>query len=426
MGSVSVTGLPASTGMVRDLAGNAADVSSIASRGYTLDHEVDGVAPGPSVSIVSDAGEDNIYAAGDRIEIEVSFDEDVKVSGRPVLLVSIGDPAADAENLTANLTRRATLERTRPRLLTFAYTVQPGDLDEDGISIGPKALQGGTITDAAGNLIARSFPEAESGPRENHRVDAVEPSVVGVEITSNPTNDEFYVAEEQIDVEVTFSEIVYVHPPASSLALVIAVGAASRRAGYIDGSGTPTLRFRYEVQVGDRDDDGISIGPDALMLQDNPEAVTDGAGNTPGGGTTTVPQQPGHKVGAAGVPTVTSVSILDPPGGEFRAGDRIEAHVVFNRVVHVTGAPALTLAIGAHNRAAAFAGGSGTDTLRFRYTVVAADRDEDGVSVPRERVERGGDRRRHRQRRGQALPRRAPGLAFEGGREPRGRSQRHA
>ena len=377
--SVSITGLAGGT--VVDLAENPAE--NLLRIDGTLDRKVDGVAPTvPRLEIVSDPGEDDTYAAGDRIEIEVNFDERVKVFGRPILLVSIGEPTADATNPTANLTRRATLERTRPQVLFFAYTVQPGDLDKDGISIGSEALQGGTITDAAGNPIVRAFGERESGPRKNHTVDAVEPSVVGVEITSNPNNDQFYVAEERIDVQVTFSEFVYVHPPASSLALDIAIGAVSRRAGYVDGSGTATLRFRYEVQVGDRDEDGISIGPDALRLGDNPEAVTDGAGNPPEGGTTTVPRQPGHKVGAAGVPAVTSVSILDPPGGEFNAGDRIEALVEFDRVVHVTGAPALTLSIGARNRAASFAGGSGTRTLRFGYTVVAADRDDDGVSVP--------------------------------------------
>ena len=366
--SVEVTGLEG--GEVGDLAGNRADVARVAGN---LDIKVDGVAPGgATVSIVSEAGEDDTYAAGDRIEMEVVFDDDVQVSGRPVLLVSFESPRHGA------LTRRATLERTRPKVLAFAYTVQPGDIDTDGISIGSEALQGGRITDAVGNPVTRSLETAIKDDEE-HSVDAVEPSVDGIAITSDPGPDGTYAAGDGIIVTVTFDEDVYVKRPFPPLALVIAVGAASRSAVYVDGSGTTTLRFRYEVQVGDRDDDGISMGPDAL----DPEgAISDVAGNPPG----RIPamrRQSGHKVAANGVPTVTSVRILAPPGGGgFRANDRIDAHVVFNRVVHVTGAPVLTVSIGANNRAASFAGGSGTDTLRFHYTVVAADRDDDGISVP--------------------------------------------
>ena len=361
-------------GTVQDLAGNPADVSRIdGSDAFRLNIKVDGVAPGgATVRIVSDAGEDNTYAAGDRIEMEVVFDDDIQVSGRPVLLVSFESERHGA------LTRRATLERTRPKVLAFAYTVQPGDIDTDGISIGSEALQGGRITDAVGNPVTRSL-EPVIDKAVEHRVDAVEPSVDGIAITSDPGPDGTYAAGDGIIVTVTFDEDVYVKGPFPPLALVIAVGAASRSAVYVDGSGTTTLRFRYEVQVGDRDDDGISMGPDAL----DPEgAISDVAGNLPG----RIPamrRQSGHKVAANGVPTVTSVRILAPPGGRgFRANDRIDAHVVFDRVVHVTGAPVLTLSIGANNRAASFAGGSGTDTLRFHYTVVAADRDDDGISVP--------------------------------------------
>ena len=366
--NVEVTGLEG--GEVGDLAGNPANVAGVA--GNNLVIKIDGVAPGgATVRIVSDAGGDHTYAAGDRIEMEVVFDDDVQVSGRPGLLVSFQSPRHGA------LTRRATLERTRPKVLAFAYTVQPGDIDTDGISIGSEALQGGRITDAVGNPVTRSL-EPVIDKAVEHRVDAVEPSVDGIAITSDPGPDGTYAAGDRIIVTVTFDEDVYVKGPFPPVALVIAVGAASRSAVYVDGSGTTTLRFRYEVQVGDRDDDGISMGPDAL----DPEgAISDVAGNLPG----RIPamrRQSGHKVAANGVPTVTSVRILAPPGGGgFRANDRIDAHVVFDRVVHVTGAPVLTLSIGANNRAASFAGGSGTDTLRFHYTVVAADRDDDGISV---------------------------------------------
>lgn len=105
-------------------------------------HLVDGVAPRASgPRIVSDAGDDDTYAVGDHIDLEVSFDEDVEVSGAPELLISIG-----------TLSRAAALLDARPQRLTFRYIVQSGDQDdENGVSVQADALRGGTIRDAAGS-----------------------------------------------------------------------------------------------------------------------------------------------------------------------------------------------------------------------------------------------------------------------------------
>ncbi|MDE0453574.1 MAG: hypothetical protein OXI90_17640 [Gammaproteobacteria bacterium] len=378
----SITGIDLTGGEVRDLAGNPHVPGGIDDLD---DIKVDGVSPpSATVGVVSDAGDD-YYVAGDRIEMEVEFSEVVRVSGRPVLLVTfVWD---DAGKRHGPRTRRASLERTRPQVLVFAYTVQPGDIDRDGISIGPGALQGGRITDEAGNPVRRSLDVSGVDSTE-HRVDAVEPSVAGIAVTSDPGPDGAYAAGDAIIVTVTFDEDMYVSSEAEPH-LLIAVGAEIKRAAYADGSGTATLAFRYEVQVGDRDDDGISAGPNALMPAD---AVSDVAGAAP----SRIPamrRQSGHRVAADAV-TVTSVRILPPPGPEgFRAGDRIEAHVIFgDRLVHVTGLPgepSLLLSIGAHTRAASFAGGSGTTTLKFHYTVEPEDRDDDGLSVPADALQLG-------------------------------------
>ncbi|MDE0052790.1 MAG: hypothetical protein OXT64_00840, partial [Gammaproteobacteria bacterium] len=377
----SIMGIALTGGEVRDLAGNRHIPGGI----DDLDIKVDGVSPSSAtVAVVSDAGGD-YYVAGDRIEMEVEFSEVVRVSGRPVLLVTFFWD--DAGKRHGPRTRRASLERTRPQVLVFAYTVQPGDIDRDGISIGPGALQGGRITDEAGNPVRRSLNVSGVDSTE-HKVDAVEPSVAGIAVTSDPGPDGTYAAGDAIIVTVTFDEDMYVSSEEEPH-LLIAVGAETKRAAYADGSGTATLAFRYEVQVGDRDDDGISAGPNALMPAD---AVSDVAGSAP----SRIPamrRQSGHRVAADAV-TVTSVRILPPPGPEgFRAGDRIEAHVIFgDRVVHVTGLPgepSLLLSIGAHTRAASFAGGSGTTTLKFHYTVEPEDRDDDGLSVPADALQMG-------------------------------------
>ncbi len=61
------------------------------------------------------------------------------------------------------------------------------------------------------------------------------------------------------------------------------------------------------------------------------------------------------------------------PDGPYGPGSRIEIEVEFSEPVSVTGSPALLLETGATDRPAAYASGSGTDTLAFGYTVQQGD-----------------------------------------------------
>ena len=371
-----------SGGDVRDLAGNPLANPAGVTLPQQSGHRVDGTGPGTAAPrIVSTAGSDQTYSTGDRIEVEIAFNEDIEVSGEPVLLLSIG-----------SLNRRATLLRTRPRLLVFGYTVQDGDLDTDGVSIAPDALGiAGTITDRSGNPVDRTLQALE--PQGDHKVDAVPPAVAGMDIRSNPEDAEVgYQIGEPIEVAVTFDEVVHVTSDPESdepLQLMISIGAAARPADYVAGSGTETLVFRYTVQLGDSDLDGISIGPDALVGG----VIEDAAGTDfeeEDRRIPPVPQQPGHRVNALGAPVILPQEqdgqdgiVITPPGdGTFGIGEAIIVEVTFGRAVFVTGNPVLTLSIGAQSRAAALHDGSGTATLTFHYVVQVDDRDGDGISVP--------------------------------------------
>lgn len=354
-------------------------------------HKVDGVAPTVATApvVVSDPGVDNTYAIGDIIEIEVDFDEEIRVSGNPELILSIGRTGATPP--TGPLSRRATLSRIRPTRLVFRYVVQAGDgEDTDGIEIRPDALTGGVIEDRRGNPARR---ELTAPPYANHRVDAEVPSVVGVEITSTPASGNVYGLGEVIEVQVTFDEVVYVTPP---LGLALDIGAAPRRvAAYSTGSGTTTITFRYTVVALDQDDDGISIGPNALGGDRN---IEDGAGNVYSAverRIDPVPEQPNHRVdGNTTNPTATEVAFVSSGGNDgYRIGENIVLAVSFNVPVFVREPREpdedtelrLILEIGGNSRYATYFEGTGTETLRFRYTVQSGDHDTDGISI------RGGD-----------------------------------
>ena len=67
-------------------------------------------------------------------------------------------------------------------------------------------------------------------------------------------------------------------------------------------------------------------------------------------------------------------------GDTYFHGESIELEAVFSDPVPVPGSAALALTVGGRTRPAALSGANGA-ALRFRYTVVATDRDPDGVSV---------------------------------------------
>ena len=83
------------------------------------------------------------------------------------------------------------------------------------------------------------------------------------------------------------------------------------------------------------------------------------------------------------VPSINVVDISSDPGPDeiYTPGDVIVVTVGFNEVVHVAGGPVLTLGIGANDRSATYADGTGTKELHFRYAVVDGDFDNDGIGV---------------------------------------------
>ncbi|UPK45953.1 S-layer homology domain-containing protein [Paenibacillus pabuli] len=102
----------------------------------------------------------------------------------------------------------------------------------------------------------------------NYYVDTVMPSVTSVSVPSNGT----YGVEEDLSFTVNMDEIVVV---TGIPTISIVVGATTVYATYAGGSGTSALQFRYTVQTGLSDSNGITI--EALSL--NGGSIRDEAGN---------------------------------------------------------------------------------------------------------------------------------------------------
>ena len=386
--SIQVNKLELNGGTIKDSDDNAAVLDHKALALQT-DHTVDATPPTVDAVAITSSPKNGTYKIGDTIQATVTFSEAVTVTGTPQLTLTIGNAPKKANWTSGSGTTS----------LVFAYTVQSGDVDEDGISIGANklAFNGGTIKDAAGNaatLTHSAVPLQVGGNAQaqarivqatigvmpltlSHKVDGVSPSIVpnGIAITSNPESNNTYKISEKIEVTVTFSEEVYV---TGTPQLTLRIGNTNRTATYKSGHEKTKLVFAYTVQSNDVDMDGIEIYRDQL----SGGTLKDKAGNVADRTHAALTPQLSHKVDTV-VPTIRSIAITSTAGSNntYAAGEKIQAKVTFSEKVTVTDTPTLTLKIGTTYPNAAYEGGTGNDQLFFTYTVQAGDVDEDGISI---------------------------------------------
>ncbi len=129
------------------------------------------------VSITSDpnddgrAGNDDTYAFGDSITLEIAFDKAIDVTqGAPQLRLDAHPRLEKRARCTA---------ATNTTTLTCTYTVQSGDLAPKGLSIPAHALTLSTTTIVNAGTTLEVTPQVPAhAPDPDHKVDGVIPSVV--------------------------------------------------------------------------------------------------------------------------------------------------------------------------------------------------------------------------------------------------------
>jgi hypothetical protein len=158
--------------------------------------------------------------------------------------------------------------------------------------------------------------------------------------------------------------------------VAVDISGVSVYADYLTGNNTQNLVFRYTVQAGDNDIDGISISPtidlnggslqfdDAGTLQN--AALSYIAENTSGVTIDTI---------------APSIQLIEAPANAtYLLGEQLDFSVNYDDVVSISATPRLHLNIGGSTLYADYASGSGTSTLIFSYVVGAGETDLDGIS----------------------------------------------
>ena len=251
---------------IQDVPGNAAEALS---REPVTNDTPDTTAPEvSSLAITSNPGSDQTYAAGDEIEVTVTFSETVEVTGTPQLRLRVG-----------SRTRRAShLGGTDTAALVFGYEVDEGDEDTDGVSIEANRLflNGGTIEDAADNPadLAHEAVAAQAG----HKVDGVRPVFVSA-------------AVDGASLTLTYGEALDAGSrPAPGDFTVQVDGTARSVSGVLVSGSVVILTLNPAVEHGDTgirvsytpDANPIrdAVGNDALGLSSRSVTNTTGAPNT--------------------------------------------------------------------------------------------------------------------------------------------------
>ncbi len=306
---------------------------------YTIDKSA------PSASSIAVSGSPAANATS--VNFLVTFSE--SVTG-----VDVSDFTIDGVGVTGNIT--SVSGSGASYTVTVASVAGTGSLSIDLKSSGTG------ITDGAGNAISGGFT---SGATQT--VDAVAPTVSSVLVPTNAT----YISGQNLNFTINFSEAVTVNTGGGTPQLALTIGSTTRQAAYLSGTGTSAFVFRYIVQAGDLDSDGIAIGSLAL----NGGTIRDGASNN---ATLTL-----NSVGAttsvlvdAVAPTVSSVNSTTA-NGNYVAGDVISIQINFSEAVIVTGIPQLTLETGSTDQVVNYTSGSGTNTLTFNYTIQSGNESSD-------------------------------------------------
>ena len=231
-----------------------------------------------------------------------------------------------------------------------------------------------------------------------------DPTVSSVAITSAAgIQNSRLNAGDNVSVTATFSESVIVDNASGTPTLTIVVGSTNRTATYASGSGSSALVFKYTIQSGETDTNGISIGADSLAL--NSSTIRDASGNYATITHSLVNNNSSYMVDTT-APTVSSVAITSStsntdtsqyklpssasPGAAI--GSLCDGSVVgsecyifvtatFSENVTVTGSPRLTIVIDNNRTATYNAAASASEMVVFRYAILINDPDNNGISI---------------------------------------------
>lgn len=347
---------------LRDLMGNAA-LTTLPIMGNLKQVMIDGVAPVISSVSTPPAG---TYKTGNVLDFIVNYTEKVWVENNtdlPFLAITIGNNTQQAKYLSGSGSNS----------LLFRWKVLPGDATKVGIRLDNNLnLNNATKRDEAGNNAITTLKNI--GALSKIIVNPVTAATLDVTVPKNG----IYARGDSLLFLVRFNEMVFCDSAKGVPSLRITIGSGIKNANYMAGSGTDTLIFRYLIQPGEEDTDGIKINNSLALnngtirdILQNPVPLT--LNNIPNTDSLLVDAVP---------PFVKSV--ITPGKKTYVEGDTLLFITNFSEPVRVSSlnnALNLPIMVGTQLRKAVYLTGNNTDALTFRYIVMKNELDKNGIRL---------------------------------------------
>ncbi len=314
--------------------------------------------PAPEVGFVGTPS--GFYTTGETIDIAVTFNRDVTVTGTDSkLALDIGGVARQADFLSAS-----------GATAIYRYTVTGADDAPNGLTIPANALtlNSTTIRDANNTDAALTFA-ASTNPLTV--VGNFAPTITG---TTIPTGN--YNAGDTIDVVVAFDRPIVVTGTTSTLTLQVG-GGGTETAAFLSSSGS-TATYRYTVQAGDTDGDGIAVEPNPITLNGSTIRNTQATDAT----LTFAGATNAAALVDTTAPTVSSLTL--PAAGPTPVGTPLSVSLNLSEPVTLTGTNVtIGLLVNGVSQTGTIttAPGAGLTALTFSYTVAAGDQPGSGFDV---------------------------------------------
>lgn len=343
-----------------DKAGNSAvlNFKTVSASGI----KIDAVAPVISSMKSSPAG---VYTTGDLIEFTASYSKKVFVTytgQAPSLSISIGDKIKNAAYTNGSGTTN----------LLFSYTILAEDIDMTGIRlISPLNDTYSAVKDSVGNMASAIF--TNSGTTTGIQVN---PPVIFIDAVNIP-GKRIYKTGDTLNFYTRFNNRILVNTSTGVPSLKITIGSTIKQAIYIKDTGNNTLYFRYIIQSGDEETEGIRINSPLSL---NNATIKGEMGNNALTALPTVDTK-GILVDAI-APIITNVQV--PHDGVYKAGDTLNLILHFSEPVKLQvkkDTSAIKLTIGNTVKNMWCMEGAGSHELRFIYIVQLGDLDKNGISL---------------------------------------------
>jgi hypothetical protein len=193
-------------------------------------------------------------------------------------------------------------------------------------------------------------------------------SVTAVSISSGN-----YKLGSTIYASITFNKRVIVSGATPDV--LLNVGGNQVNATFHDGNATKILRFKYVVQMGDLDLNGVELRSPINL---NGASIKDLA-NTPASSLNFNDTVFSSALVDTTIPTITDIDL--PPSSSYKYGNILSFQVEFSETVYVYGLPSLRLNIDGLTKYATYVGGAGTNTLTFNYSVEDQLNDANGIDI---------------------------------------------